>query len=186
MTETLENVIGLADLQKLLNDVPIKMEANIMRGALRAGADEMLIAARANCPTEDPGGSITERRKYKLYNGALRDSLHITTRKHGGFINARVNAGGKNKKTGADVYYAGWVEFGTAAHEIRPKGKKSLFFAGLNRTVIEHPGAKPHPFMRTAFDGGAAQAIAATAQYIKARLTKQGLDTSEILVEGDE
>lgn len=164
-------VNGLADLQKFLDQLPAKIEANILRGALRQGIKPMKEAAIANCPTGEP--SETNKRKYNLYTGALRDSIRISGRidKRKGNVVARLVAGGKTK-TGADVFYAKWVEFGTKPHVVGD---------GFN------PGVIAKPFMRPALDAQAGAAVVAVGEYIKKRLaTKNGLDTSEINIEVEE
>lgn len=60
---------------------------------------------------------------------------------------------------GAEVYanaeYAGYVEFGTRPHVIRPKpgrGGLKIPIPGLGyiiRREVHHPGSKPHPFFFT-------------------------------------
>ena len=42
-------VKGLAELQDFLDKLPQKIETNIMRGALRAGAKPVLEAAKKKC-----------------------------------------------------------------------------------------------------------------------------------------
>jgi hypothetical protein len=54
------------------------------------------------------------------------------------------------------VPYAGFVEFGTKPHEIRPKSAKVLRFSVGGKTVytkrVRHPGTKAQPFMKPAVD----------------------------------
>ena len=165
-------VNGLADLQKFLDQLPAKMEANIMRGALRAGMKPVLEAARQNAPVGEP--SETNMRKYKVYAGALRDSIRLSARidRRNRQVVASVKAGGKSKKTGADVFYSNMVEFGTRQH---------IIGGGT------HPGVAGRPFMRAALDSQAQNAVVAAAEYIKKRLaTKHGIDTADINVEAEE
>lgn len=164
-------VNGLADLQKFLDQLPAKMEANVMRSALRAGIKPMKAVAIANCPTGEP--SETNKQKYKLYSGALRDSIRVSGRidKRNGNVVARLIAGGKTK-TGADVFYANMVEFGTRPHIIGD---------GV------HPGVMPKPFMRNALDSEANAALVSAGEYIKKRLaTREGLNTADIEISIDE
>ena len=57
-------------------------------------------------------------------------------------------------------YYALYVEFGTAPHIIKPKNKQALSWTEGNggggkrffAKVVKHPGTRPQPFIRTAFD----------------------------------
>lgn len=143
---------GLAELNEILQTLPAKIEANVLRGAMRAGQKVILEAAKANVPVK---------------SGALRDSLKIKTSTRKGKASATLVAGDKR------AFYAHMVEFGTAAHMIKPKKAKSLFFAGLARQVIDHPGAGQQPFMRPAFDEAAPAALDAVREYIATRLPKE-------------
>lgn len=154
-------VTGLAQLQQYLDQLPAKVERNVLRGALRAGAKLQLAEARRLVPVEKGG----------KHAGALRDSLRIRTSSRGGVIKAIVVAGSKL------AFWARWVEYGTAAHFIKPRNRKSLFLAGVFKEGVQHPGAKKKPFMRPALDGTVPAAIAAIGAYIRNRLaTKEGID----------
>jgi len=153
-------VTGLSELQAFLDQLPSKIEANIMRGALRAAAKPIKDGAKSLAPVGEPVD--TNKRRYKLYAGALKDSIRISGRidKRDGKITAAVKAGGKTK--GADVFYAHFIEFGTRPRE-------------------NNAGVSSRPFMRPALDGQATNAIIAAGEYIKKRLaTKHGLNTAEI------
>lgn len=145
---------GLAELHKTLQELPAKIERNVLRGGLRAGAKVMEAAAKERVPVK---------------HGDLRASIRVSMRtsSKAGTVRAQVKAG--NKK----AWYAHLVEFGTARHWIKPKNRKSLFIAGLMKEVVDHPGAKQKPFMRPAFDGKWRAAIDAMAAYIRARLPKE-------------
>ena len=146
------HVSGLSELDKLLKELPAKIEGNIMRGAMRAGAKVFADRAKQMVPVK---------------SGQLRDSIKVSTRSKRGRVSATVRAGGKK------AFYAHMVEFGTARHFIKPRKRKSLFFAGLAREVVDHPGASPKPFMRPALDGGQVEAVNAAADYIRKRLAKE-------------
>lgn len=145
---------GLDELFKAMQEMPVKLEKKVLRGAMRAGAKVFLDRARAKVPTK---------------TGKLRKSLRISTRVRNGKIEARLIAGNK------EAFYPHMVEFGTAAHFIKPKSRKSLFFAGLAREIVDHPGAKPQPFMRPAFDGGTTDAIEAARAYAARRIDEGAL-----------
>lgn len=157
---------GLAELDKVLSDLPVKMEANILRGALRAGAMVIQQAAQANVPTR---------------TGRLRDTIRASAGidKRVGRVTARVRAGGRKTKRSEGAFYAHMVEFGTQPHDIKPRGRKSMVVAGLLREIVHHPGAAARPFMRPAMDASHAAAAQAVADYIRNRLTKQGIDVPD-------
>lgn len=162
------HVKGLAELQTFLDQLTPKMEANVMRGALRAGMQVVLPVARA---------------KIRPRSGELAAGLALGTRVKGRTVSASIKAKGR----------AGWrakfLEFGTRPHLIPKRGvaQTLLSFGGRFFRSVQHPGAQPRPFMRPALDQQANPAVVAAAEYIKARLAKkEGLDTSHVRIEGDE
>lgn len=163
-----KHVKGLKELDALLKTLPAKMETNVLRGALRAGANAIKKEAAQNISSK---------------SGALAKGLRVSARldRRAGKVTASVKAG---KKMG---HIARFVEFGTRPHEIKPKSRSSLFFAGVFGEIVQHPGAKPHPFMRPALDSRASEAVVAAGNYIKKRLAKKhGIDTPDIIIEVDE
>lgn len=153
---TLEaNISGLSDLQALLDKLPANIEKKVMRGALRAGQKVILEQAR---------------QAVHSVSGDLADSLRIKTGARRGRVTATVVAGN------AKAYYARMVEFGTAAHLIKPKKGKALVFGGREYASLRHPGAKKKPFMRPALDAAAgegSQAFEAVKTYLAARINKE-------------
>jgi len=166
-TET--RIEGMADLHKLLQTLPAKVEGNVMRGALRAGQKVFQEAAQAAVPVDQ---------------GALRDSIKIKfkarSQKHG-VVRMHLTAGNKV------AWYAHLVEFGTASfytgkgskskrkpYKIKPTRRTgALYFGGKVLEEVTHPGIKPQPFMRPALDGYQQQALDATVAYIRTRLPKE-------------
>lgn len=160
------HVKGLRELQAFLDTLPAKVEKNIMRGALRAGMKTIQPVAKANVHS---------------VSGLLAAGLKIGTNSRGGRVTASLKAKGPH------AYLARWVEFGTRAHHIAAKKGGFLAFGGIFAKSIAHPGAKPKPFLRPALDQQATAAVVAAAEYMKARLeTKHGLDTADIVIDGDE
>lgn len=148
-------IIGAQELNAMLQGLPVKVERNILRAALRAGANQFKAAARVNVPVDE---------------GDLRDSIRVSVRSKGGTVYGSVKAGGKK----APHWH--WVEFGTARHKIKAKQEHALSFSGVAVAEVDHPGARAKPYMRPAFDTASAAAIAAVAAKIYERLTKEGLN----------
>lgn len=157
------NVKGLKELQKFMDTLSPKLEANVMRSALRAGANVIKAAAKQNVPVK---------------SGTLRDSIRVTTRSRGGKVSASVNVGGKK------AWYAHIIEFtGAAAHKITAKKGSALAFAGGLYESVDHPGMKAKAFFRPALDAQAQNAIVEVGKHIKSRLaTKHGIDTAGIAI----
>jgi len=167
VTET--RIEGLADLHKLLQELPAKVEGNVMRGALRAALAEVLMEAQNEVPVDD---------------GVLINSLRIRFRsrsqKHG-VVRMHLTAGDRK------AWYAGLIEFGTGqfyagrggrskrkAYEIKPRKREgALFFGGTVRASVTHPGIRPNPFMRRSFDQAQGRALDTMKRYIATRLPKE-------------
>lgn len=176
-----QTIKGGRQLFDFLQQLPVKLERNVMRAALRAGGNVIRDEARNNVPV-------------KL--GALKKSIRVSTGSKGGTVRATVKAGDKK------AFYAQMVEYGTKPHLIkvddqdRPVNYRQS--AKLGRTVltsirtinrnslrigsnfvgpkVEHPGAKPTPYLRPAVDMKSGDAITAVGAKIRERLTKEGIN----------
>lgn len=175
MSTTDFNLVGARDLDRLLQTLPAKVEKNILRASLRAGAVVFLAEVKQRIPA---------------VSGDLRKSARVTTRQGRGQVSASVKVG--NKK----AYYAQMVEFGTRPHVIsvtdvdrginRRTGRQ-ISISTVNRSLrlggtligpsVKHPGSRPHPYARPAADAAAPAAIAAIQAKIRERLTAEGLNT---------
>lgn len=152
-----EVVHGGRELQELLDTLPGKMQKNINRAGLRAGAAVFLAEVKQRIP---------------VLRGALRDSARITTRAKGSEVSASVKVGNRQ------AWYAHLVEFGTRPHVIKPKNAGgTMQFGGITARSVDHPGTRARPFMRPTADDKTPEAIAAVTKKIRERLTKQGLNT---------
>lgn len=174
-TTTDQSLSGGAELDRLLQTLPTKVEKNILRAALRSGAAVYLKEVRSHIPA---------------VSGDLRKSARITTRASRGSVSASVKVGDKK------AFYANMVEFGTRPHVIsvteadrginRRTGNQ-ISVSTINRSLrlggtlvgpsVNHPGSRPHPFMRPAADSGFTAAAEAVTAKIRERLTREGLNT---------
>ncbi|MGI4717209.1 MAG: HK97-gp10 family putative phage morphogenesis protein [Janthinobacterium lividum] len=150
-----ETIAGGRQLAEFLQQLPLKVEKNIMRAALRAGAAVIREEAKAQVPVD---------------SGALRRSLKVSTSTKKGRVTAKLKVGGRLAP------HAHLVEFGTKPHKIKAKRQQALSFGGTVAREVDHPGAKPHPFMRPAFDSHSSEAIAAVASKVRERLTNEGIN----------
>lgn len=150
-----ETIVGGRELDAFLQQLPVKVEKNILRAALRAGCNELKQDAQQKVPVDD---------------GDLKRSIRVTTRIKRGTVYASVKAGGRKAP------HAHLVEFGTKAHKIVAKKQDALAFNGQVVREVDHPGAKEQPFMRPTFDGGTGKALTATGAKIRERLTKEGIN----------
>lgn len=179
-------VQGLADLDALLKSLPAKIEANVIRGAVRAGQKVVVDDAKANVPSDS--GALLKSIKIKADRSANRR----------GYVRADVVAGD------ATAWYSHLIEFGTgqfyegtgrsvrkpyviwardkegkrySSRQIRRANRGSnesaLYFQGKMYSKVIHPGIKPEGFMRNAarlLDGPALDAFVA---YVQKRLPRE-------------
>ena len=176
-------VKGGAALKDFLASLPANLERGVLRGALKAGADEIAEGAREGCRSPE-----------------VRASVQVTARSEKGLVTAKVQTKGDGS------YMAPWLEFGTDPHFIsvddeqragRTVGRinrlakerdssHSLVIGGqFVGTTVFHPGAKPYPFMRPAVDNREAAAIAAISSHISAKATKAGLSAPVVAGSGE-
>jgi HK97 gp10 family phage protein len=179
-------VKGLAELDALLKTLPVKIETNILRGAVRAGLSVLRKTAKAKVPVQ---------------SGALRSSIRLRTNTKAakrGYARVDLAAGDKM------AWYAHLLEFGTGQYydgkgrsvrrpylikatdkqgrrvsdrETRRLNQSSqahaLYFQGKMRSSVDHPGIHPVRFMRDAaadLDGSALDAFVA---YVQKRLPRE-------------
>lgn len=150
-----EAIRGGRQLAEFLQQLPAKVEKNIMRAALRAGANEIRKEARERVPVD---------------SGMLYRSLKVSTNSKRGRVTARLKVGGRLAP------HAYLVEFGTRPHKITARNGGGLTVGGNVVREVDHPGARPHPFMRPALDARSSQAVAAVAAKVRERLTLAGIN----------
>jgi HK97 gp10 family phage protein len=151
-----QNIAGGRELDAFLQTLAPKLEQNIMRSALRAGGKVFEAEVKANIPVID---------------GDLLASVRISTKAKKGRVTVSLKIGGKKAP------HAHLVEFGTKPHHIAPKGSGGILVGGNVVAAVDHPGAKPHPVVRPAFDSKSSESIAAVAAQVRKRLNKEGLNS---------
>lgn len=158
------DILGGKALAKALSELPLKIERNVMRSALRAGASVIAAEARRNVPVDTQ---------------ELKRSIRTSSNSKRGMVEANAVVGNRKTKKG---WYATFVEFGTAPHLIRAgKNKPVLSFRDRNGVwhralEVNHTGAVAKPFMRPAFDTKGEEAVKAVADRIRERLTDQNIN----------
>lgn len=152
-----EALKGAKELMAFLDQLPAKVEANVSRNGLRAGAAVMNRILKDKMPVK---------------SGRLKKSARISTRSRRGQVSAKIVVGG------GGAWYASIVEFGAKAHPIQPEKGKAIFIEdGVFRASAQHPGFSGKGYFRAAVDEGTGPASAAVVDRIRALLRdKHGLD----------
>jgi hypothetical protein len=186
---TTQTLKGGPELMAFLETLPEKLARNVLRGALRAAAQEVAPEAKA-----------------LAIDSQVKEAVGVSTGTRPGLVYSKVRLKGPGSYKGL------WLEWGTLPHlisirdDVRPttktrNGSVRWSVKAVNKAVkrgsleingkfvgavVHHPGARPHPFMRPALDAKAEQAIAAAANYIKSRLTAQGLNAPDVSIAEDD
>jgi HK97 gp10 family phage protein len=160
------NIAGGKALAEFLQTLPLKLERNIMRSALGAGARVIVNEAKNNVPVDA---------------GDLKASGKVVTNSKRGYVEANARFGSKK------AWYGRFVEFGTAPHLIKGKNGGMLKFTARDGKSVEtpqvsHTGAKAKPYLRPALDSKAEEASRAVANKIRERLTKEGINTIDTVI----
>lgn len=183
MSSRNELIVGGRQLDDLLQALPGKIQKNIQRTALRAGAAVYLEEVKQRIPVS---------------SGQLRASARVTSRVQGATVSASVKVGN------FVAWYAHLVEFGTRPHYIsvgdedrgrgRGIGRRGsaarretlASLSTVNRRAlriganfvgpsVHHPGTRARPFMRPAADAGFSPAVQAYTKKLRERMTRAGL-----------
>ena len=167
MTATIA-VKGLAELDKVLKSLPVDIERNVLRGALRAGQKVVQQAAVFNAPVQS--GALRQSIKVKLNSRAQKR----------GIVRMDLKAGDKM------AWYSHIIEFGSGSrytgtgrsvrkpYTIKPKKQPgALLFGGKVRETVTHPGVKPRLFMTRAAQKLDGPALDAFVSYVRKRLPRE-------------
>lgn len=189
------HVQGLAELQRTLDTLPAKLEANLIRAALRAGAKVIADEAKRRVPVQqgDLRASIRASVRIKPRLGRVEAIIKAGRGKPAGVT---YMAGGKLMVRDASAFYAHMVERGTKRHWIkvspnaRPtritrRGVRAYSLNTINKMAYRgslviggnfvgesliHPGARPKPFMAPALQAKARAALDAFADTLRRRI----------------
>lgn len=151
-----ETIAGGRELDAFLQQLPVKVEKNIMRAALRAGANEFKKDVKERIASS---GSVE--------TGALYKSVRVTSRTKKGRVTASLKVGNKN------AWYAHLIEFGVKAHGVKKGADRER---GKLQDGKMHPGFAERPFMRPAADAGFGRSVEAVGKKIRERLTLAGIN----------
>jgi len=166
-------VKGKATLDAFLASLPAKLEVNVLKPALKAGAEV-----------------IADRQRQMVRSEEVRGDIKTSTSAKDGVVTAKVQVKGKF------AFIAPWLEFGTAAHFIKvsDEARKGRTVNRMNRQLREgslvingqfvgdtvlHPGARSYPFFRPGYDAAQDEAVAAIGAHIRAKLTPSGINTPD-------
>jgi hypothetical protein len=140
---------GAAEVDKLLQQLPVEVEIKILRNGLNAGA--RVIRDEARSRVHKKSGKLS--RAIKTASGTDPAAGQVTS---------------KVKLRGEHSFLGIFMEYGVLPHLIwASKGKGSLVINGVAiGKRVQHPGHAAFPFMRPALDAKAGEAVQAVAGYL--------------------
>jgi len=159
---------GIAELTQKLKSLQGEIREEAEQNLVKWGAQLFAREAKKRVPTKtgtlkksirvmkDRPGLVLKKKQWSIGQGIIRYIVSPTR-------------GGKN----ADGFYAHLVEFGTSAHEIKPKRKKAMKYGDEFSAKLFHPGFHQKPFMRPAFDENADAAITAMGRRLNKWLERK-------------
>lgn len=139
-------LVGFEEVEQALNALPEKLAKKALREITAAGARIIKAETIKNAPVD---------------KGDLKKSIKMSYK----FIPARGEILYKIYPGKEYARLGHLIEFGSAPHIIR--SRRPMGYKGRYGTVVHHPGTKPQPFMRTAFDENTDKALRAMARQAK-------------------
>lgn len=163
-------VRGKGGVKQFFQQLPAKIEQNLLRGAARAGADVLADEIKARTPSQD-----------------VREGVRIRTKATPGRVVVKIDL-----EPGWARSVGNWLEYGTDPHfiSVDDSQRQGMSTSRINRLgragtlviggkpvgkTVHHPGARPHPAFRPALDAKEGEAIAAAQAHIDGRLARFGI-----------
>ncbi|MFN0133425.1 MAG: HK97-gp10 family putative phage morphogenesis protein [Phycisphaerales bacterium] len=172
----------LGDLRRKMDQLGVRIATNVVRRGLLAGAGLMRDDARRRVSVRrgalkkaiiaetDRKGSTRERivANVKIAPRAFT----VTAKGRLKAVSKKVQKERKRRSIKGEIYprnYAHLVEYGTRPHHV---GKGSKLSKGKASGLL-HPGARPRPYMRPAYDAKSAEARQLVERVVKAEFVKE-------------
>jgi hypothetical protein len=135
------SIKGLKQLQRKIDRLP-KVAKDLIRKAMEQSADEIVALARTLCPYDSLRATIGW-----TWGRAPRGSIALgRVETTGGALTITIYAGDD------EVFWARWVEFGTAPHNTaKGGGTKVGKIIGSLGGGLQHPGTEAKPFFFVAY-----------------------------------
>jgi HK97 gp10 family phage protein len=159
---------SLNHLIKAMEELDRKVRNNALRKALKEGRSIYLKAARTLVPTKYKvlKKSLGFREKFKFAKG-FAYSVIGPKRRAGKTIKGLERIPTK---------YAHLVEFGTTPHSVNSGSKKGKGLLGIAKKIfnlftgLPHPGSRPKPFLRPAWDQNKSKILSEMEKILKSAI----------------
>jgi len=158
-------VQGISDLNKKVAQLPKRIEA-AARGAMETGADELVEMMKRLVPKDS--GDLRDSIGWTWGNAPAGAKVIAQSDPNERGLRITVYAGSKK------AYYAAWVEFGTAPHNVATGGGNKSFSGVSN----EHPGSRAQPFFFPSYRALRKRIQARIKRQTRAAMKLQGPSTA--------
>lgn len=144
-------LIGLEEVEQILNKLPGEVQRKILTSALRNSAKPVLNAAKINISTARGGNKLTENIKIRSKKkSAAKPGVNV------GYFPTKA-------KTAWEAMGGLWLEFGTMEFMTRPRSRKTRPLSDAQRKVGPPPSKRgrtqPIAWLRRATDANEKQII---------------------------
>ncbi len=96
------------------------------------------------------------RAKVPRQTGRLADAVGYQVTAHGNTVQGAIGVTKRSKR----AFIGYFVELGTSGHRLEPRQRRALTMGRETvRAWAEHPGTRPHPFLRPAVFGNAREIV---------------------------
>jgi HK97 gp10 family phage protein len=149
-------ITGLADLEKTLNDFPVKLEKKILVGGVRAGANVFRTEARLRA-------LVAEKALIKKFSG---QKVIVPP----GFMRKKIASWQKRRTQYAVTFFVGIAGYKDRFTKLFPFWWRFIEF-GTSKMAAK-------PFLRPAYEAKKMEAIEAMKEYLAQRIEKEVLKGS--------
>jgi HK97 gp10 family phage protein len=146
-------ISGLAELEKALNDFPLKLERKMLVGGVRAGANVFRTEARLRA-------AVAEKALIKKFSG-----MNVTVQP--GFMRKKIASWQKRRTRYAVTFFIGILGYKDRFSKLFPFWWRFLEF-GTSKMAAK-------PFLRPAYEAKKMEAIETMKRYLAERIEKEDL-----------
>lgn len=156
---------GASTANRILKDLEFKVRRRIVTAAVRAGCRELIKEVRARCPVDR--GHLKKQFRTSV-------KMQRATGQVIGKVKPKPTKGQRAKGQGHAGRYLHFVVGGTKPHQIPKPGRQAVMLVGGQPySRIDHPGARPRPFMDEAARFGMPHAMRAFTLKMDERMRKE-------------
>ena len=166
------DLTGADQLKKVLSAFEVKVQKKLLRKAVAKASRPMVKEARKNARKIKESGLLAASMGVRIKRYPKSMSYVAVIGPRTGFKSKKRNSLSGQRALRNPSNYAHLVEFGTRPHEISSENRSMIIGGIYIKGAIKHPGSRPKPFLRPAFDKYKGTALKLIAQSISEEMKK--------------